>query len=82
MLAAEKALGLSQGSVDWRIRTTSDSFRWWFKIPNHNDPECDAVEECWALMQFAAACPDHENVPDWLRPEQPKHGTVPAGFWS
>jgi group I intron endonuclease len=80
MRRAARALQLHDSSI--RSRIDSDKFGWWFKLPLHRDPECDAVEECWALMQFAKACPDHENVPDWLRPEQPAHGTVPDGFWS
>lgn len=65
-LAAEHH-GIGQNGVHGRVHSASARFRWWHTIPNHNDPECDAVEECWAQMQFAAACPDHPNVPDWLR---------------
>jgi hypothetical protein len=76
---AAEALEIPGYQIENRCRSKSRRFRWWFKIPNHNDPTCDAVEECWAQMQFAEACPDHENVPDWCRP---KHCDLPEGFWA
>lgn len=72
------SLGMSQSGVDGRLDSSSPRFRWWHTIPNHNDVDCDAVEECWAVMQWAKANPDHANVPDWLRPDRPKHGPAPA----
>lgn len=47
-------------------------------VPRHGDPACDAVEETWAIMQWAKANPDHPNVPDWAQPDRPKHGKAPA----
>lgn len=79
---ADRALGLSQGACLGRVKSTSERFRWWFKVPNHNDPACDAVEECWALMQFAKACPDHENAPAWAKAHAQRHCDVPDGFWA
>lgn len=63
--AAARALLITSDAV--KIRADSKNFPAYRLIPRHGDPECDAVEECWAQMQFAAACPDHPNVPDWLR---------------
>ncbi len=62
-----QAYGKDQGWAWTRINSTSPSWRWWHTIPNHNDPECDAVEECWAIMQWSAANPDHPNVPGWTK---------------
>lgn len=67
-LAAEHH-GIGQNGVHGRVRSGSARFRWWHTIPNHNDPECDAVEECHAIMQWAAANPDHPKVPEWARPK-------------
>ena len=75
---ADRQLGICRELTRLRCNSTTKRFRWWHTIPNHNDPECDAVEECFALMQWAKDCPDHPNVPDWLRPDQPKHGPAPA----
>lgn len=76
MKHAEQHFGFGQGTARYRIN--SPRFRWWFTIPNHNDPACDAVEETWAIMQWAKENPDHPNVPDWARPDRPKHGVAPA----
>jgi len=75
---ADRALGLGRTTCWNRVKSTSERFRFWHTIPNHNDPECDAVEEVWALMEFAKACPDHENVPDWAK----GHSDLPNGFWA
>lgn len=75
---AALALGVLRQSIEYRLAR----WRWWHRIPNHNDPASDAVEECWAQMQFAEACPDHENVPDWAKTDAPKHGDVTEGFWA
>lgn len=75
---AGQHFGVLQPSVCARIRSTSERFRWWHTIPNHNDPACDAVEETWAIMQWAKVNPDHPNVPDWALPDRPKHGKAPA----
>lgn len=75
MIEAERQLGLGNCTVFTRCTNPKPRFKWWHTIPNHNDPDCDAVEECWALMQWAAANPVHANVPAWLRP---KHGPAPA----
>ena len=73
MTSAGRAVSRSGGTVSYRVK-----IGWYFSVPRHGDPECDAVEECWALMQWAAANPDHANVPDWLQPDRPKHGVAPA----
>ena len=78
MREAGNRLGLDSSTVLNRIRSTSERFRFWHLIPNHNDPACDAVEETWAIMQWAKENPDHLNVPDWARPGRPKHGVAPA----
>lgn len=80
-LAAEH-FGIGQGGVHSRVY--SRSFRFWHTIPNHNDPECDAVEECWAIMQWATENRDHANVPEWMRERLglPRHGEVPSGLWA
>lgn len=64
---SEAQRAFSRVDVRYRIESTSERYRWWFKLPHHRDPECDAVEECWAIMQWAQANPDHENVPAWMR---------------
>lgn len=74
--SASRATEVGAGTVANRLR--SRMFKWWFKLPHHRDPECDAVEECWALMQWAAANRVHANVPEWLRPDRPRHGVAPA----
>lgn len=63
----DAATALGTSSIDHRVKSQAARWRWWHTIPNHNDPECDAVEECWAIMQWAEANPDHENVPAWVR---------------
>lgn len=83
MKQVSEKTGVKAGTVRFRCREAkSGLFRWWHTIPNHNDPACDAVEECWAQMQFAKACPDHENVPDWAKANAPRHCDVPDGFWA
>ncbi|MCP1335136.1 GIY-YIG nuclease family protein [Futiania mangrovi] len=64
---AARALKTASQIIDYRLGSTTERFRFWHRIPNHNDLECDAVEECWAIMQWAEANPDHENVPTWMR---------------
>ena len=66
---AADVFSVSWGSVINRCNSENPRWRWWFRIPNHNDPECDAVEECHAIMQWAEAKPDHPNVPEWARPK-------------
>lgn len=64
---AQAQQALISGDACYRVRSTDPRWRWWHTIPNHNDPECDAVEECWAVIQWAEANPDHANVPAWVR---------------
>jgi len=64
---AQAQQALISGDACYRVRSTDPRWRWWHTIPNHNDPECDAVEECWAVMQWAQANPEHENVPKWAK---------------
>lgn len=60
-------IGVTRQSIEYRLYRACARWRWWHTIPNHNDPECDAVEECWALLEFARGNPDHPNVPGWAR---------------
>lgn len=67
MTNADHRLGICLDLTRRRCKSTSPRWQWWHTIPNHNDPECDAVEECWAIMQWAAANQDHPKVPDWAK---------------
>ena len=64
--AAAEGEGLRYDQVWDRVKSTKEKWRFWHYLPKHNDPECDAVEECWAILQWAKANPDHENVPEWV----------------
>lgn len=50
-----------------RIRDNSQvsRFRFWTPLVTHNDPIHDELEAVVAILQFAKANPDHENVPQW-----------------
>ena len=67
MREAGRNLAMDYVRIHALVHSDDPRWRWWHTIPNHNDPECDAVEECWAIMQWAEANPDHENVPAWVR---------------
>jgi hypothetical protein len=67
MIDASRAYAISVPTVRGRCDSKTDQFRFWQLIPNHNDPECDAVEQCWFIMQWAEANPDHESVPAWAK---------------
>lgn len=67
MKDAESHFRLGGGTALYRCKSTRHRWSGWFKFPKHNDPECDAVEECWAFLEFSRANPHHPNVPGWAR---------------
>lgn len=81
-----RAVGVTDNAIFTRIRSDNPRWRWWHTIPNHNDPIHDGFEECAAVIEWAKANPDHENVPDWARPyldhvppmTPGKHGKAPS----
>ncbi|WP_102223882.1 GIY-YIG nuclease family protein [Acidimangrovimonas sediminis] len=65
---AHEALKIGRATIQWRCNNlTSPRFKAWRYLPHHGDPECDAVEEVFAIIQWAEENPGHNNLPDWAR---------------